>query len=329
MRLQLINPENVPQDFDLSIHVALIGDSKIFFADKEDLDLLLSEEWMRGTDYLVLKRRDIKDRYFHRLIMGSPSGLMIDHVNRKKTDNRRCNLRSVHPSLNNHNVTRSGTKSGYLGVKIKAKRNGYEAHLTFQRKYVYIGYFSDPKEAAIAYDKKAIEIYGKDAQTNFPISNYEIPEKPTIATCEPMEFVRKKNMFKCMDCSEMIRRQNYLCELCQRKLARRDAAERHGKEYVPHIRKHIKLEKFCTHVECRGKEQKVFCHNLCSYHYRKLRESEGYKKPKKKYSCCAILPDGSTCLGAVIKIKERLCSTHYKEKHGLFKPLGRRPAPKL
>lgn len=39
-------------------------------------------------------------KYMHRIIMGEPKGLVIDHINGDKLDNRRCNLRACSNKTN-------------------------------------------------------------------------------------------------------------------------------------------------------------------------------------------------------------------------------------
>lgn len=61
-------------------------------------------------------------------------------------------------------------KSGYRGVRWK--RNAWEAHIviTFPgiKKTIYLGRFSDPIDAAKAFDQGAIKYRGKSAKLNFP-----------------------------------------------------------------------------------------------------------------------------------------------------------------
>lgn len=94
-----------------------------------------------------------------------PEGYFIDHINKDKLDNRLINLRLATKSQNEANTTkRKNNTSGFKGVykwktkfRAKLQHNGEEHHL---------GYFNTPEEAAIAYNKKAIEVYGEYADIN-------------------------------------------------------------------------------------------------------------------------------------------------------------------
>jgi DNA-directed RNA polymerase specialized sigma24 family protein len=58
------------------------------------------------------------------------------------------------------------TKSKYHGVKKVHQR--YQASISINRKYKYLGAFDDPRDAAKAYDEAALKIYGARAKLNFP-----------------------------------------------------------------------------------------------------------------------------------------------------------------
>ena len=62
----------------------------------------------------------------------------------------------------------SKNKSGYRGVSWHEKRKMIVATTSWKRKTIIIGYFNDPKEAAIARDKKVFELRGDKALFNFP-----------------------------------------------------------------------------------------------------------------------------------------------------------------
>ena len=104
----------------------------------------------------------------HRYILDVPEGMFIDHINGDRWDNRRKNLRFATPKDNahNHRLAKNST-SGYKGVYFEKRRNKYCAHITVNRKKMHLGYFSDPKTAAMAYDRAAVLYFGEFASPNF------------------------------------------------------------------------------------------------------------------------------------------------------------------
>ena len=65
----------------------------------------------------------------------------------------------------------STNTSGYRGIYKLGKR--WIARIEVDGKCVSLGGFSNPEEAARAYDRAAIEQHGSKAITNFPLSDYE------------------------------------------------------------------------------------------------------------------------------------------------------------
>jgi HNH endonuclease/AP2 domain len=100
----------------------------------------------------------------HRLIMDAPKGLEVDHINGNPLDNRRNNLRLVTHSQNQKNMSKhKDNKSGYKGVSWHKKAKKWQVHVG---KKGYIGLFTDPKEAAKAYNIAALEHFGEFAKLN-------------------------------------------------------------------------------------------------------------------------------------------------------------------
>ena len=94
-------------------------------------------------------------------------GMVVDHDNNDKLDNRKDNLREASPNQNGHNrVKKENTSSKHKGVYHCKKTNRYQAYISFKHKRYYLGSFSDEVEAAKAYNAKAFELYQNFAQLN-------------------------------------------------------------------------------------------------------------------------------------------------------------------
>lgn len=112
--------------------------------------------------------------YIHRIIAKANAGEIVDHANRDKNDNRRSNLRLVDKSLNNYN--REVRNSLGRGVYFDKCGNRFRACISHKNKTLKLGSFSTAEGAMLAYNKKALEIYGKDAfQHDLP--HYQIEVK--------------------------------------------------------------------------------------------------------------------------------------------------------
>jgi hypothetical protein len=95
------------------------------------------------------------------------NGSMIDHKDRNKTNNHITNLRLSTWSQNNINMAKQkNSKNKYKGVHKSINR--YRARIEHKGVKYNIGYYLTPEDAARAYDKKAIEIFGEFAFQNFP-----------------------------------------------------------------------------------------------------------------------------------------------------------------
>lgn len=91
----------------------------------------------------------------------------IDHINGNPKDNRWINLRKATNTQNSRNSRKpKNNTSGYKGVSFIPRLNKYRATIMVNRKSVHLGCFSDPKEAAAAYNDAALDHFGEFALLN-------------------------------------------------------------------------------------------------------------------------------------------------------------------
>ena len=110
--------------------------------------------------------RIVLERKLGRILL---NGELAEHENCITLDNRRFNLRVASGSQNQANRPASKrSTSGYKGVSWYRNRDKWQASIQKNGKKTNLGYFSDKVEAARAYDKAALEMFGEFARLNFP-----------------------------------------------------------------------------------------------------------------------------------------------------------------
>ena len=103
----------------------------------------------------------------HRIITNCPYGMVVDHINGNKLDNRKSNLRFCTRVQNRMNVTKyKNNKSGYKGVYWDKSHNIWRASITYNGRTVGLGRSHDRKYLASLYDMKAKEVFGEYARLN-------------------------------------------------------------------------------------------------------------------------------------------------------------------
>ena len=86
----------------------------------------------------------------------------IDHINRIKTDNRICNLRTVTNSQNQMNIgLKKDNTSGYKGVTLCKITNKWRAMIRVNGKNKSLGYYDSIDVASKVYNKTAKELHGE------------------------------------------------------------------------------------------------------------------------------------------------------------------------
>jgi hypothetical protein len=138
--------------------------------NEEDRELFESRSWyVSSHGYLVNKSKRHGAVYFHRLVMGNPDGMLVDHVNRNTLDNRRENLRVCTKAENQRNHKRNNrNSSGYSGVYFHNRNKNWCAQITYNYATKHLGSFISAEEAAKAYDVAAKKLHGEFATLNFP-----------------------------------------------------------------------------------------------------------------------------------------------------------------
>ena len=164
--------------------IKLSNSKKKVFVDDEDFHYLSRFRWRLSSKASGSKRaiqhirvgKQVLDIAMERFIIGTPPrNQFIMHKNRNSLDNRKENLVTGWWGNKNHYQKKQGTLNGrvytsiYKGVcKPKDAKKWYAYISIGKQKQIKIGYFYSEKEAALAYDEKARELYGEFAYQNFP-----------------------------------------------------------------------------------------------------------------------------------------------------------------
>lgn len=147
--------------------------AKEVLIDDEDYKKISPYTWSVNLDngnFYAGAWVDGKRIRMHRFIMGATDPeKLIDHRNGNTLDNQKDNLRDSTKSQNNCNrISKRNASSKYLGVSFDKARNKWQSHIkdTKTKKHHYLGRFDSEKDAAIAYNSRAIEIHGEFAKIN-------------------------------------------------------------------------------------------------------------------------------------------------------------------
>jgi hypothetical protein len=147
--------------------------------DDEDYEMLNQYNWYAKTSpshdkiyagsAIKVSKNTYRHVMLHRFLMNPKDNEVVDHINGNTLDNRRCNLRNCTPSQNCANKRKWKTKSTlskYKGVKFDKRWGTWGAQIYFPGHKRHIGTFKTEREAAIAYNEKAKELFGEFAKLN-------------------------------------------------------------------------------------------------------------------------------------------------------------------
>jgi len=157
-----------PDASDNTVRRIPLGDGQFAIVDAADYEWLNRHNWRLENGYAV-RHENGKRVFMHREIMQPPKGMVVDHSNRGKVDNRRINLRVCKPEENVRNRGKhAGSSSTFKGVGYRKSNHKWFVTLCFRGARIWLGYFEDEIEAARVHDRKAVECFGPFALLNFP-----------------------------------------------------------------------------------------------------------------------------------------------------------------
>lgn len=144
-----------------------LANGDFFLIDAVDYPEISKHRWSlddQGYVHTTIHGKHIK---LHSFLLSS-KGSIVDHINGNKNDNRRSNLRICSAMENSRNQKlRSDNGTGYKGVSYDQRRMKYVASITVNYKTKFLGYFSNPIDAALKYDQAAYLLFGEYARPNF------------------------------------------------------------------------------------------------------------------------------------------------------------------
>jgi len=167
--------------------------------DDEDYEWLNQWKWcaLEDDNTFYAMRRAGKTILMHSIIMQTPVGMEVDHKNYNGLDNRRENLRLCTRSQNQHNKSSTNTYGRGVQYYSGYGKKKYRAKICKDYKCTYSKCFHTALEAAAAYNKMAIELFGEFACLNdlSKVQEYTKP-KPVERRELTEEELKIRNVFQ-------------------------------------------------------------------------------------------------------------------------------------
>lgn len=138
------------------------------YIDIEDYDKVKNTTWYKNKDGYIVGVINGKQIKIHRLIMGFPDDLYVDHKHGESSrfDNRKSNLRIASPRENAINrPVRADNNSGCTGVSFDKDKHKWRAEIWLpERKH--LGYFVNLEDAIQARKEAEKEYFGEWSYDN-------------------------------------------------------------------------------------------------------------------------------------------------------------------
>jgi hypothetical protein len=133
---------------------------KCALIDAEDISLADVGAWYFSGNGYAARTAGRKHIFLHHLVCPCGAGMMPDHINGDKLDNRRCNLRVVTKAQNGWNVKLSRrNSSGHKGVKFH--RGKWVASIFCDGVFYHLGRHERKEDAVAARVTAEISMFGE------------------------------------------------------------------------------------------------------------------------------------------------------------------------
>ena len=156
--------------YDLSgdYGIGYTANGEPFYFDLEDYDKIKDYCWFISDEGYVASN-DYNNNYkyikFHKLLF--PNSKIIDHINHRRNDNRKCNLRTVTHSQNQMNKgLRSNNTSGVTGVYLNKRDGKWGSYISINKKRIYLGFFNNFDDAVRARKEAEDKYFGEFSYDN-------------------------------------------------------------------------------------------------------------------------------------------------------------------
>lgn len=144
---------------------------KVAIIDKEDEARVSKYKWFCATrgyavrvSYNLGKKATI---YLHQFIKSSPNGLVGNHINGDRLDNRKANLRACSRQQASRTQIKIKKKtSKYKGVSWDSTKSKWKADIYINNRTVNLSRYVNEDDAARTYNKAASGWFGEFARLN-------------------------------------------------------------------------------------------------------------------------------------------------------------------
>lgn len=148
---------------DDTVNVYVDNDKeKVMLCDLEDWELLKNYYWREDANGYAVAVNHYKTIRFHREVLHlNNSKIQVDHINGKRLDNRKRNLRACSNQENSFNkYENSNNTSGYKGVYLDKDRRKWRGTIQYNGKSIKSPKrYDTPEEAYQWYIEKSNELF--------------------------------------------------------------------------------------------------------------------------------------------------------------------------